>query len=198
VNQTFDNRNANNRTTFNYTPNNLQQLQQQQQQMFANQKFTGSAILPIYAQQMLGQTAISGRPNSASMVTSNVNSANSYTTPIQRPKLNRNNQSYTKSSHPTHHLSAPQIHQPIHPTHAQQVAVSQSALSSAQQAKMRQEAVRQTQSFFAQSSLSSTKESQNESQSCGEVSADSLTQDCVNSDIQGLNDNKLSSIDKNE
>ena len=221
VNQTLDNRNANNRTTFNYSQNTgLQQLQQQQQQMFANQKFTGRAILPIYAQQMLGQTALSGRPNSASMVSSNVNSANSYTTPIQRPKLNRNNQSYGKSSHPTHHLSAPQIHQAIHqthqpphqlqphqqqqshqqPAHPQPLAGSQAALSSAQQAKMRQEAVRQTQSFFAQSSLNATKnESQNESQSCSEV-PENLTPDCVNSDnnIKGLNDNKISSIDKNE
>ena len=208
VNQNIDNRNANNRQTFGYTQSTgLQQLQQQQQ-MFANQqKFTGRAILPIYAQQMLGQTALSGRPNSASIVSSNVNSANSYTTPIQRPKLNRNNQSYVKSSHLTghgtphgvHHPPVPQQpHQPIHPTHPQQAINPSQQLSSAQQAKMRQEAVRQTQSFFAQSSLTSTKnESQNESQSCSEVTTDSLTPDCVNSDntIKGLNDNK---IDKNE
>ena len=194
VNQALDNRNANQRTTFNYNQQSIQQLQQQQQQMFANQKF-GRPILPVYAQQMLGQTAMNtGRPNSASqLLSSTINTNSNYNTPIQRPKVNRNNsQNYVKGPH--QHPSAPQPLQ--HPPLSHSVPVSQSSsqLSTAQKAKMRQEAVLQTQSFFAQSSIGPTKsESQNESQMCADVSNQDLATDCVTADntIKGLTDNQM-------
>lgn len=209
VNQALDNRNASQRSTFNYNQtSNLQQLQQQQQHVFVNQKF-GRPILPVYAQQMLGQTTMTtGRPNSTSqLLSSTINTNSSYNTPIQRPKVNRNiSGNYVKGAHQHSLTPQPMPHQTIHQvTHQTQplsgsVAAGQSALSTAQQsaAKMRQEAVRQTQSFFAQSSLGSTKsESQNQSQICAEVSNEGLTTDCVNSDntIKGLSDNKMDKIE---
>ncbi|CAG2161737.1 unnamed protein product, partial [Oppiella nova] len=203
VNQTVG-QNANNRTSFAYNQSSqsLQQIQQQHQQMFAaNQKFTGRAILPIYAQQMLSQSAaIPGRPNSTSMLTSNVSSNNSYTTPIQRPKVNRNNQSYVKNTHPTHYQNQyqtqPQQQLPQQlPPQPQQPTIAQ--VNAAQQAKMRQEAVRQTQSFFAQSSLPTTKgESPLEAQTgAPEVSVDTVIADNT---TPALNDNTMNTIEKND
>jgi hypothetical protein len=200
--QTLDARNANNRTTQAFTYNqasNLQQLlqQQQQQQIYANQqKLANRAILPLH-HQMIGQS-INARSNTGSVLTSNINSAaNNYPTPIQRPnnllKLNRNNQSYTKSSQQQQQQQQ-QTHQTTsHATQQQQQQQQtvSSQLTTAQQAKMRHEAVLQTQSFFAQSTLPSNKiESQSsETQRCTEVS----NSDCVTletSSVKTLNDDK--------
>jgi hypothetical protein len=203
--QTLDARNANNRTTqaFSYNQaSNLQQLlqQQQQQQIYANQqKLANRAILPLH-HQMIGQS-INARSNTGSVLSSNINSAaNNYPTPIQRPnnllKLNRNNQSYTKSSQQQQqqqHQQQQQTHQTT--SHATQQQTVSSQLTTAQQAKMRHEAVLQTQSFFAQSTLPSNKiESQSsETQRCTEVSNSALPNDCVTletSSVKTLNDDK--------
>ncbi|XP_054157893.1 homeobox protein 5-like isoform X2 [Oppia nitens] len=230
VNPTMDARNSANRTLHAYTQgSSLQHMPPppHQQQMYGtNPKYASRPMLPNYAQQMLGQVPLSARPNSAAILSSNVvNLANNYNTPIQRPKVNHNNNrnnnpnTYVKNPHQQHVQQQQQHIQQQHQQHVVQQLQQQqqsytghmpvsASLSNTQQAKMRQEAVRQTQSFFAQSSSTSSAANKNESQIESQISEEVST-DSVNTNNKIINDkqmsaalnadeNKLNPIEKND